>query len=485
MRQQLVKNLVFVLAINLLVKAVWIFGIDRNVQLMVGYADYGNYQALLNLALIFQIVLDFGLTQYVGKTIAAAPERLADLFASMLWVRLFLSVLYFLLVSAVAWSLGYSMGQLFLLLGVLAILMLNALLVFLRSNVAALHYFKLDGVLAVADRLLMILVCGALMFLPRWSPSFKIEWFVWAQIVCYAIAALLALLALLRISPVPLRFGFHAATMRQVLRESAPYALLVFLMSVYMRADAVMIERICGTEGSWQAGMYASAFRLLDVANIFGVMFAGMLMPIFARMFAQKESVAPVVRTSVDLMMPLAFLVAIVSGFYSKELMHLLYHRNSGGLDAQIFSFLMYSFPAYCLMYIYSTLLTAKGNIRLLNQISLLIVCVNLPLHYFFISHFKALGAAYVVLMCEWLVAALVIFFAHRQCALPHNYPWLAKHIAFVLMLLFLAWGVQFLSMNWIGQIALLCLSALLLLYLLGLWSIANFRSLLQGRQKV
>ena len=98
MRQQLVKNLFFVLAVNILVKAVWIFLIDRNVQIRVGYEAYGAFQALFNLGMIFQILLDFGLTQYTSKQIAADHNRIADLFSSMFWARVLLSGLYMVIV---------------------------------------------------------------------------------------------------------------------------------------------------------------------------------------------------------------------------------------------------------------------------------------------------------------------------------------------------------------------------------------------------
>jgi O-antigen/teichoic acid export membrane protein len=481
--QKLVKNLVFVLAVNILVKAVWIFLIDRNVQIRVGYESYGAFQALFNLGMIFQIVLDFGLTQYTSREIASNPNRIGAIFSSMLWARILLSIVYSVVVVAVAFLLDYQMEQIVLLIAVLGILSLNSMLVFLRSNVAALHFFKTDGVLAVIDRLLMIVVCGALLIIPSWAKNFRIEWFVWSQIACYALAVVIAFFVLFRLTPVPIHFSFKSKVILKVLKQSAPYALLVFLMSIYMRSDSVMIERLCGDEGKMQAGIYASAFRLLDVANIFGVMFAGMLMPIFSKMFAQKENIAATVRTSVNIMMPLSFITAIVALFYGNEIMELLYHKSSTQNDGKIFSLLMWSFPAYCLMYIYSTLLTAKGSIALLNKLSVFIVIVNLSLHYLLIPQFKAIGAAYTVLVSEWLVAVLVILYAHRQCSLPHNYRWLMGHLGFVLCLLAAAFFSYSLIMEWTTRIVILIVVSFLLLFLFRFWSIQSVKELLQRKQ--
>ncbi|MCC6186849.1 MAG: oligosaccharide flippase family protein [Chitinophagaceae bacterium] len=452
-------------------------------QIRVGNDNYGAFQALFNLGLIFQILLDFGLTQYNSKEVATDSKRIRVLFSSMFWTKIILISVYTTIVLAVALALGYRAAQIYLLLAVLAIQALNAMMVFLRSNVAALHHFRTDGVLAVIDRVLMILLCGALLVLPQFANDFKIEWFVWSQIFCYFLAVLIAFFVLLRLTPVPIHFSIRPKMIQKVLKHSAPYALLIFLMSIYMRADAVMIERLCGDEGKMQAGIYASAFRLLDVANILGVMFAGMLLPIFARMIAKNESINLTIRTSVNIMMPISFVVAIVALFFGKDIMYLLYHKASSPNDGLIFGLLMCSFPAFCIMYIYSTLLTANGSIRLLNKISLFIVLLNLTLHWILIQQMQAVGAAISVLITEWVVAALVIFFAHRTFHLPHNINWLATHLGFVLCIVAIAFGIIVLPISWALQLSMLVLASLFLLFVFRFWTINSFKELLSKKQ--
>jgi O-antigen/teichoic acid export membrane protein len=196
-------------------------------------------------------------------------------------------------------------------------------------------------------------------------------------------------------------------------------------------------------------------------------------------MFAQQENIAATVRTSVNIMMPLSFIVAVSAMFFGNDVMQFLYHKASAAGDGKIFALLMWSFPAYCLMYIYSTLLTAKGNIHLLNKISAVIVAVNLLLHYVLITHYQAVGAAITVVITEWLVAALVIYFAHRQCSLPHNYKWLAMHLGFVMTVLLLGYTITLLPLSWMTQLGVLLMGSLLLLFVFRFWSWTNIKELL------
>ncbi|MFA6151822.1 MAG: oligosaccharide flippase family protein [Chitinophagaceae bacterium] len=481
-RQQLVKNLLFVLVVNVLVKAVWIFFIDRNVQIRVGYSSYGAFQALFNLGIIFQILLDFGLNQYNSKEVASNPERLSVLFSSMLWTRLILTGVYTIVVVALAILLGYRSSEISLLAGVMGIQILNSTLFFLRGNVAALHHFRTDGVLAVIDRLLLIVVCGTLLLLPQYFGQFKIEWFVWSQIICYLIASIIALIVLLKLAPGEIEFSFKPKLIKDVLVKSSPFALLIFLMSVYMRADTVMIERLCGSEGKHQAGIYASAFRLLDVANIFGVMFSGILLPMFAKMLAGKEEIKSTIRLAVNIMMPLAFIASIGALCFGNEIMQLLYHKDSGEKDGLILGLLMASFPAYCLMYIYSTLLTANGNIKLLNKISACIVVLNLLLHWIFITQFQALGASFSVLITEWVVAGTVIIYAHKVFVLPHTIRWLLAHLGFVVSIALVAFLVLQTKLSWEIEIGMFLAIALIQLFLFRFWSVRSIKELLQRK---
>ncbi len=85
-----IKNILFVIAVNVLVKPIWVFFIDRTVQNTVATGSYGTYAALLNLSIIFQTVLDFGISSYNSRTIAQNPDKLPELFPAMLSARLLL-----------------------------------------------------------------------------------------------------------------------------------------------------------------------------------------------------------------------------------------------------------------------------------------------------------------------------------------------------------------------------------------------------------
>lgn len=475
MRRFFVKNLLFVIAVNLLVKPLWVFMIDRTVQNTVGHESYGTYQALLNICIIFQVLLDFGLTNYNTNLIAKNPERLKELFAPMLTGRIALALLYSVVVFLIGLVAGYRSWELLLLSGILMIQGFNSLVQYLRSNVSALHHFKMDSLLSVMDRLLMIAGCGFLLFNPATSAHFKIEWFVLAQIICYAVTAIMAFIVIYRISGVLPSLSFKTKDVFHNIKKSFPYAILIFLMGTHMRSDMILVERLAGKD---EAGIYASATRLLDVSNMFGLMFAGVLMPMFGRMLSNQQSVQPIIKLSVNMLLPFSFTLCTIAFFLGNDIMPMLYH-NAGTYDGHVFAWVMAAFPAYCIMYTYSTLLTANGNIALLNKISLLGVIISLGINFYIIPQEKALGAAITSFITQTVLALCYIYYCRRETQLPKNIKWVISHLSFVVLIATSGYFIHLSPFNWMMQAVLLGIAGIIGMLVFRFLSVSGIQMLL------
>jgi O-antigen/teichoic acid export membrane protein len=146
------------------------------------------------------------------------------------------------------------------------------------------------------------------------------------------------------------------------------------------------------------------------VGLIFGIglMFAGMLLPLFGRILSKGQSVAPIVQFSVNLLLPISTLVAVISYFFNAPIMHYLYH-NVSEIDIQVFTCLMLAFPAFSLSNVYSTLLTSNGDLKTLNWIAFGGVVLNIGLNFLLIPVYQSLGAAIAALITQSFLALLFL----------------------------------------------------------------------------
>jgi O-antigen/teichoic acid export membrane protein len=476
MRRFFAKNILFVVLLNLLVKPVWVFLIDRTVQNRVGH-DYGSYQALLNLGIIFQIFLDFGINSYTSKTIAENPSGIKKLFPALLTTRLLLSFLYVALLFGVAFWLGYKGGELHLLIGVSLIQLLNSTVLFIRGNLSGLHQFKLDGLLSISDKLLMIVVCGVLLIF--YKNDFKITWFVWTQVICFGVTALLGLLLLKWVAGVPIQFSSKVDHIVFHIRKSLPFATVVFLMSVYTRADMLMVERMGGALGKQEASIYAAAFRLLDVGNMIGLMFAGMLLPIFGGMIARKENMQELIRLCVNILLPVSFLVTVIAAFFNQEIMQIL-NPNLPQSKGWVFAFLMAAFPALSISNVYSTLLAANGNLKLMNKIALVGVLISLGINFILIPHYHAVGAAITACVTQAAVALGYLFFAKKELTLKEDFRWVFSFFYYIVLLVFIGLVLTRLPIPWVVQLFIMGFAGFAMIFLLRFVTIKQIGKLLQ-----
>jgi len=478
MQKKFVGNLLFVLLLNLLVKPFWILGIDVAVQNRVGAEEYGLYYPIFGFSILLNIVLDFGITNYNNKNIAQHSHMLGRYFSGIFNIKLLLGLIYLVLTLSLGFLIGYQGKAIYLLLILSLNQFLASAILYLRSNLSGLHLFKLDGLLSVTDRLLMIGICGYLLWSDHFEGVFEIEWFVYAQFAAYLVTALIAFFAVWSKATF-FKPRFDLVVFRLILKESLPFALLVLLMSFYYRLDSVMIERLL-IDGQYQAGVYAQAYRILEGFNMFGYLFAAILLPIFSRMIKDRESVNALLRTSFNLIFIPSVSIVFIAYLFPEEVMGLLYLANVEE-SAEVFQILMGSFIAIALSYIYGTLLTANGNLKELNIISAIGLALNLTLNFWLIPSFGAEGAAIATLFTQLLVISSQLFFVKRIFKLSVRYPILLRNFIVILLIIALSYGVLEFTDSMALTITTIVTSSLLLPFFGGLVSMKEVLKIIRA----
>ena len=194
MQKKLLSGLFWILLLNLLIKPFWILGIETGVQNAVGTVEYGFYFTIFNLAYIFNILLDLGVTNFNTRNIARHPVLIDKHLPGILGMKLLLVLLYGVVTFTVGLAAGYSSRQ-FALLAILTFnQFLNSLILFLRSNFEGLMLFKWDSVISILDRVVMIAICSMMLWGPR--RGITVEWFALAQTAAYTVTAATALVVL-------------------------------------------------------------------------------------------------------------------------------------------------------------------------------------------------------------------------------------------------------------------------------------------------
>ena len=442
-KKKFIFDLGILLVLNLLIKPFWTIIIEPKVQGQIGNIDYGDYFAIFNFSLILNILLDFGLTNFNNRNIAQNSHLLSKHFSKMLSLKFALGLFYMIISVLVGFFLLKFQFKLLVILCINSFCLSFTL--FLRSNIQALHLFRLDSVISVLDRVIMILLL-VVMLLHMFGLQMNVMNFVYAQTIGYVITSFVCFFVVLNKTHT-FKLNWDWAFNRMILKKSFPFAILVLLMTFYNRLDSLMIkEMLPGNIGNEQSGIYAKGFRLLDAANQIAYLFSIQLIPLFSRMLKNKENIENIVKLSFTILITPALIVSISTIFYAQHFFEKIYTGDTLGYP--ILAVLMNCFTGVSLTCIFGTLLTASGNLRKQNYVALGGILVNVVLNLILIPRYQAMGSAVSSLVTQLITGLLQVYLCYKVFHFKVNKRLLTSLAFFIAGLFF----INYFTMDLIGK---------------------------------
>ena len=110
----------------------------------------------------------------------------------------------------------------------------------------------------------------------------------------------------------------------------------------------------------------------------------------------------------------------------------------------------MLNFIPMSSIYIFGTLLTANGSLKILNMIALGGMLLNIGLTLFMIPKYGALGATFATLITQLFAALLHIAAAQNEFKLRYSVKDLIRVVLFTVFCFSLIWLSTQLSINWL-----------------------------------
>lgn len=449
MQKKFFKNLLWLQALNWLIKPIWIFAIERVIQNAVGDDLYGKYYVVFNLSVLFAVLLDLGLNSYISREIAAAGRLIHK--KRILGVRLAMALVYAALILIFG---GFQK----LIIPLLVIVMINQLmasaLLTMRAVLQGRQRFVADSILSVTDRFIAIVVWSVIWGMSVYDQTANLQGnmsivylFVTAQSVGLILALITGAIWIRKtdnaVSPDIIEQRKKDGKAAHYLTEDTSFkdwaihvfwfGLMAFAMSVFTRIDTSMIHsfspEILGNstflnDGDFQAGLYAKSYRLLDAALIFSGLLSTQLLPMFTQKIASREDVKSVLKLGVGVVLSVSGGTALISYFFGNQILHLLYPNTPQTMISQLndtvvqvgqilpftFKILMTAFIPMALIHVFGTFVTALGQIKWLSFLAIICVGVNIAVNAILIPKYGAMGASVGCLVTQTVFALACIF---------------------------------------------------------------------------
>lgn len=438
------------------------------VQNRVGPEEYGLYFLMYDFAFLFIALNDPGLQAYSSRMLASNKNNIPTLFSELAGLKITLGIVFIAISFLIALLMGYKVRQLQLLGLITAAMVLSSSFILMRTVLTGLGAYRIDTFLSSLDRVLLIILLGSVLYLGYFSDDLTIEFFAGIQLFAYLLACILILLVLLKFKMIRWP-SFHFKKMVNVLKSTLPFAGVILLTSICNRIDVVMINEMLPEKTAlYQSGVYAAGYRFLDAANMVGFLFGSLLLPMFARMLAEKIDLKPLFQTGFGLLLMMSTLIGFSCVFYASNIFSIAY-TDVYIQHSDIMYPLMLSLIPITLSNAFGPLIMAHGKLKKLNIALISAIALNVVLNLVVIPDYAALGTAYTTLITEIFLLICMYAITHQQTGISLEKKLLRNSVLFVLLAASTIYLLTWIKLPWIIEILIFGIIGLSLALLLNI----------------
>lgn len=375
----------------------------------LGTAGYGNYVTAITFVQFFGVVADMGLYMVSIKRISQRDAELDHIFGNIFTLRLVSALFFVGLAPLVVLFFPYPA---IVKTGVLVVTGMN-LFVALNQLLVGLYQKELT-----MSRASMSEVLGKLLTLGMVALAVALHQGLFFILFAFVVGAFLQLLLSLFFARrfVRLRLRFDWAVWRSVLEESWPIAVTIALNIIYFRADTIMLA-IFKTQSI--VGIYGAGYKVLEVLIAFPAMFAGLMMPLVTRAYADgdHERFAATLQKGFDFLAMVA--LPMVAGVFllAHPLMRLLSGGSDFDLSGSILRVLIFATGSIFFGVLFGNTVVSIGRQRKVIPLYAAVAAGSLVGYGLLIPRFSMWGAAAVTVATELAITVgsfLVVWSATR-----------------------------------------------------------------------
>lgn len=465
MLKKFASQVTILVIVNLIIKLIWIFLIERNVQLKVGFEAYGLYYTLFNFTFILGVINDPGLSNYLIRFISGNPHtenQISQLFS----LKIILSIIYLLFSFGMGFLLGFKDFRLLWIL--LSYQVMWSFLIYLRGFLKGHQLLTAEIIFSILDKVLIILALLPLFYLDRFE--WNIGFYAMSQLIAMMLSIIICFV-FLKSKNISITFIKLIKPNFTVLKTLLPFALFAFLVLAYNKIDTLMLAKMI-PDGQEQTGTYAAAYRFLDASNMLPILFASLLYPIISKLIATNKNIEAIIKSSLGVLLSISLMMAFGAWFNREALMQLFYGESSSPELALVFGILLFSAPLIVIYYVFSTVFTANDNFKILNGISAFGLLMNILLNFFLIPIYGALGAAISSFFSFLLIGLMYVVFYYRYFKQSFDSALWMRIFSLALFLFILGKSINYLNINWVSGLGFFLVVATIVAFSLKLITI-------------
>jgi O-antigen/teichoic acid export membrane protein len=392
----------------------------------LGSEDYGRLYLAMSIAMIFQLVIEFGGPYLIMKEVSRAREKTPSLLVNSLVIRLIMWVISIVAMIAMAYVAGYSatVTTLIIIFGV-SKLWEGAGKV-LGSCFQGFEMMQYPALGAIVERI-VVAVCGVIaLLLGAHSIVIAVIW-VASSLLNFGVVASFTRRI---VSVLP---EIHWADVKTLTRAGFPYFLWSVFAVVYYRVDAVMLSLMTPEV---VVGWYGAAYRFFDILMFLPSIFSIAMYPVLSKLWGKDSTaLAGTTQKSLEFILLAGIPISVLVFAGSEYIIGLFFGLTEYGPSVLLLRIFSSGLLLVYIDFILISTLVASDKHRQWTVAALVAMVVNPVLNYVAIpftqTHFGngGIGAALATLVTELLVMCMALYLLPRNILAHARYQTSLKGI--------------------------------------------------------
>ncbi|MBQ2651974.1 MAG: flippase [Methanobrevibacter sp.] len=365
----------------------------------LGVFEYGIYGFAVSITGIMVIIADFGINTHIVRDVSTDYSIASKYLGNAIPLKSVFAIASVLLLLLVLFLLGTDELT-------VKVTMLFAIEMVLKSffNLlkGAFQAFEDVKYQAIGNNILHVVLLAFIII------AIYTDMGIFAIAVSYITATAIALaygFYALNKNIVRPKYEFDREFCKKITVLSIPFAITGILFSAYYFLDIIMLENIIG---SYAAGIYNAAYKLIPVQNILVSIYIAIIFPVMSKLFKNNDDsmLIFVYEKSVKYMLMLIIPFSVLIVIYAPALIQIIYGSEYAAAST-VLATLIWTVSLLFVLGPGTNLLNSSHKEMAVNKIYIFGAVINVILNLIFIPQFSYYGAVFSTILSYALIAAI------------------------------------------------------------------------------
>lgn len=371
----------------------------------LGPESYGILSFAISFNLIFSILADLGLNQFLVRDLVRDKSLVSKYFGNALVMKIIASIITFLLIILTINVINYPLNTRIVIYLVAIYVLINSFSQFFYSIFQS--YEKMEFQ-AIGNTLNSALILSMVLL----AIFFKLDLIFFALIYLFTSIIILVYNIIVCIWKFILpKIEFDLNFWKYILFESVFFILASVFTQIYFNIDSVMISFFTGNQA---VGFYTAAYRLIFILlSIPSVLMISMF-PVMSKHF---KSSTKALKLEYERIFRFLFILALfffIFGFlFADKVIFLIYGANYNPSIVAL-QILIFVIPIIFITFLFGNLLAAINKQRFVVIVTCIGAILNIILNLFLIPKFSYFGASFATVITELIIFIIMFYYLSR-----------------------------------------------------------------------